>query len=311
VNPATNNKVYYTDTNQYLKGRNKNFEQNQFNYLRSGDPTVKPGSNAAQTNVYSSQGTTNCAKIHISTSIGNNVFKYVWIDGSVITVTIPDEFYDVDLLNTAFKNIMIQNKHYYINNASLTKVFLLNIAFDTKENKVQLQCFPFTLYHGSSNYSAPTGTTWDNSVNNKTPQFFIETNNIFSSVIGFLDGYYYPSSPSATAYYQNANTVGSIFPSYSAVYYKPNNTQFSQQGAVSSGTLIARKNYDTITTVASSFTQPYGSQTASALAYSVSVGKFYTLKDKMGYPNKCTPKVMKNGEVRKCNFTGNGVDLYV
>lgn len=310
-NPATNNNVYYTNTNQYLKGRNKNFEQNQFNYLRYGDPTVKPGSSVSQKNVYSTQGTSNCPKVHISASIGNNTFKYFWIDGNNITVTIADGYYDVDLLNTAFKNAMIQNKHYYINNASLTKVFLLNIAFDTKSNTVQLQSFPFTMYHGSPNYSVPTGTSWDVISNNKTPLFNIVSGNKFSSVIGFLDGYNYPSVASTTAYYQNANTIGSIFPSYSAVYYKPNNTQFAQQGAVSSGTLTARKNYDTITTIASSFTQPYGSQTASALAYSVSVGKFYTLKDKIGYPNKCTPKIMKNGELRKCNFTGNGVNLYM
>ena len=311
VNPATNNSVYYTNTNQYLKGRNKNFEQNQFNYLRSGDPTVKPGSNIAQENIYSSQGTTNCPKVHIYNDLSNNSFQYIWIDGTEVTVTIPDGYYDVDLLNTAFKNAMIQNKHYYINNASLTKVFLLNIAFDTKANVVQLQCFPFTMYHGSSNYSVPTGTTWDVIANNKTPQFKIANPNPISSVIGFLDGELYPSSTSTTAVYLNANTAGSIFPSYSAVYYKPNNTQFSQQGAVSAGTLTARKNYDTITTVAGSFRQPYGSQTASALAYSVSAGSFYTLKDKIGYPNKCTPKIMKNGEMRKCHFTGNGVDLYV
>jgi hypothetical protein len=310
-NPATNNSVYYTDTNQYLKGRNKKFEQNQFNYLRTGDVTVKPGSNNSQENVYSTQGTTNCPKVHISASIGNNTFEYIWIDASSVNVTIPDGYYDVDLLNTAFKNVMIQNKHYYINNASLTKVFLLNIAFDTKANKVQLQCIPFTMYHGSANFSAPSGVSWDINANDETPQFSITSGNSFSSVIGFLDDASYPSSPSTTAYYQNANTAGSIFPSYSAVYYKPNNTQFAQQGAVSAGTLISRKKYDTITTVASSFTQPYGSQTASALAYSVSAGGFYTIKDKIGYPNKCTPRIMKNGEMRKCHFIGNGVDLNV
>jgi len=316
VNPATNNSVYYTNTNQYLKGRNKNFEQNQFNYLRSGDPTVKPGSNIAQENIYSSQGTTNCPKVHISSSIGNHVFQYIWIEDSdptEVTVTIPDGYYDVDLLNTAFKNAMIQNKHYYVNNASLTKVFLLNIAFDTKANVVQLQCFPFTMYHGSPNYSAPAGTNWDVNANNKTPQFKFTTGIGFSSVIGFSNGNY-PTTTNprfTTAFSLNANTAGSIFPSYSAVYYKPNNTQFSQQGAVSAGTLTARKNYDTITTVAGSFRQPYGSQTASALAYSVSAGSFYTLKDKIGYPNKCTPRIMKNGEMRKCHFTGNGVELYV
>jgi hypothetical protein len=37
------NKKYYTSTQQYLNNRCHTFEQQQFNYLKSGDSTIKPG----------------------------------------------------------------------------------------------------------------------------------------------------------------------------------------------------------------------------------------------------------------------------
>jgi hypothetical protein len=79
---------------------------------------------------------------------------------------------------------------------------------------------------------------------------------------------------------------------YVPVYYKPNNPQFAVQGAVSSGDLINRKKYDTITSVGASFRSAYGNQTANALAYGSSMYG-YTAKDKIGYPSKKTPTFPK------------------
>lgn len=87
---------------------------------------------------------------------------------------------------------------------------------------------------------------------------------------------------------------------YVPIYYKPNNSQFGRQGAVSSGDLIARKKYNTITTAASSFRTAYGNQTANALAYGIP-DYGYTIKDKIGYPLKNTPKISKYSTIlRKC-----------
>jgi hypothetical protein len=69
--------------------------------------------------------------------------------------------------------------------------------------------------------------------------------------------------------------------------YKPNNPQFAQQGAVSAGARLVRVKYNTINTVAASYTKAYGANTANALAYGVSE-RSYTIKDKIGYPNSCT-----------------------
>ena len=87
---------------------------------------------------------------------------------------------------------------------------------------------------------------------------------------------------------------------YVPIYYKPNNSQFGRQGAVSSSDLIARKKYNTITTSASSFRSAYGNQTANALAYGIP-DYGYTIKDKVGYPLKQTPKFSKYSTImRKC-----------
>jgi len=54
-------KKYYTSTQQYLASRCQSFEQNQYNYLRSGNASVKPGTNAASNNIYAAnQEVTSC-----------------------------------------------------------------------------------------------------------------------------------------------------------------------------------------------------------------------------------------------------------
>jgi hypothetical protein len=145
-----NKDIYYTSRTQYLVSRNKTFDQNQYNYLKSGSSTAEPGSSGALDNVYASQGISHCGA-----------------------------------------------------------------------------------------------------------------------------------------------------DSYIPVYYKPNNSQFATQGAVSSSSLTTRLKYDTITTVGSSYRTPYGASMADALAYGVPTGG-YTIKDKIGYPVKSTPVFNKyTGEMTK------------
>ena len=76
---------------------------------------------------------------------------------------------------------------------------------------------------------------------------------------------------------------------YVPVYYKPNNAKFANQGGVSASTRLVRLKYDTITDGGASMTGAFGKQTANAMAYGVPVNG-YTIKDKIGYPNKCSYK---------------------
>ena len=89
------------------------------------------------------------------------------------------------------------------------------------------------------------------------------------------------------------------------VYYKPSNYKFSQQGGVSASSLIERVKYDKISSNTVKYRTIYGNATADAMAYRIT--DQYTIKDKIGFPNKCTPIVQKDGTIRAKNcLTLNG-----
>ena len=87
--------------------------------------------------------------------------------------------------------------------------------------------------------------------------------------------------------------------------YKPSNSKFAQQGAVSASARLLRKKYDTITNNANTLRNTLGNAAANAMAYGVSEDP-YTIKDQLGYSDIKYPYV-KNGkmlclsEKTKCN----------
>jgi hypothetical protein len=321
---GTTYEPYYTSTKQLLVSRNKTFEQNQYNYIRQGDSSVKPGSNAASNNVYSAHGMSTCAKYRITSELGNNTFQYQWLDGVDYTVTITDGYYDLDDLNKQFKLTMFNNKHYLILTSSSTKIFLLNIGFNGATKKIELQSYAYnTSAYSTSTYSYPAGNNWStyvslstNAAKSVVPVFKILGNG-FQEVVGFPGGNY-PSvlirisggnayqHPSTNTYTYNANqttsstTNAKLLPMYSLVNYKPNNAQFAQQGAVSASSLITRLKYNAITDNSYKYQSAYGMAMANALAYGVPEGG-YTIKDKIGYPIKKTPTFSKYSDgFQKC-----------
>lgn len=89
---------------------------------------------------------------------------------------------------------------------------------------------------------------------------------------------------------------------YVPVYYKPNNSNYGTQGAVSSSTKLLRLRYNTITYGGAKLRAAFGDATVNALSYS-SPQNAYTLKDRVGYPLKKTPVISKySGEV-SCQYT--------
>jgi len=57
---TTNNNTYYTNNKQYLISRNIAFEKNQYNYLREGNSSAKPGDSLSKDNVYRSNDMNHC-----------------------------------------------------------------------------------------------------------------------------------------------------------------------------------------------------------------------------------------------------------
>jgi len=202
---SSSNDTYYTSNNEYLISRNRTVKQNEFNYVRYGDPSYQPGSPESIPNVYAPGGINHCAKVFIgghSTS-ANPLFQYQWLDGGVYNFMIADGTYDIDDLNTQFKTTLIANKHYYNDTITASKVFLFNFVYNTLVDKVQIQCFATnnSTIHPTPRYTLPASVSWVSPDYSIVPVIRI-LNNGFQSVLGISDGNY----PAADI---SGNTAGS------------------------------------------------------------------------------------------------------
>jgi hypothetical protein len=317
-NVNKNNDTYCTGTDQYLKSRNLSFSQNQYNYLRQGYASLKPGGPQTASNIYSVGGISHCNQPTISQALGNNTIQYYWYTsppgtpvGTPWTAVIPDGVYTVENLNTAFKNAMFNNATYITNSTTLAQVYPLNIAFDNFTGQVMLQSYNLNAYVGStptyydSNGQTPlinviTANIANDSVGNFLPYFIIPPG--ISNVIGFNAQSYPPTSvggiKSSTPNYQiESNKTPIISSNYVRLNYKPSNSKFAVQGAVSSSALILRKKYDSVTTSANLLRTPFGNACANAMAYGVSENP-YTLKTQVGFPLTKTPVIKPDGTLR-------------
>ena len=324
-----NDTTYHTSTNQYLVSRNKTFQQNQYYYIRQGNSNVKPGETLSVQNIYSSNGINHCKKYLITTDTS---FEYQWVNRSYYTVDISSGNYTIDDINKIFQNTMIINKHYFIDNVTNTNVFLLNISYNNLNNKVELKSLKTSYDIFSPDiYSLPNGNNWMNylyvgvsdggnsavtSVRVTVWTGFKILNNIFQHAIGFTESSYpsiaipilindvnnsIPQGYTTDLVFQSSFTPGLQMP-YVSVYYKPNNPQFAQQGAVSASSRTVREKYNVITNNTARYRDGYGIAVANALAYGVPENG-YTIKDKIGYPNKKTPVISKfTGEMKKCEL---------
>ena len=303
---ATNE--YYTSSKQYLNSRNISYDQNLYFHVKYGVSTAKPGSAGAVSNIYQSNGINKCKKYQISAT----TFTYYWVDDTANVVTVPAGLYDIDDFNILLQNAMVANFHFYTT-ATLTKVFLLSMGYDSGSNTIIITANSNnTTQYSNPPYSLPLTSppsTW-NASDNKIPGILVP-NSIIANALGFAINTSTTTYPvgdgggriSATNRSVQGTFSPGLQPRYTPIYYKPNNPQFGVQGAVSSSDRLARKKYDTITTVGSSFRSAFGAQTANALAYGSSMYG-YTLKERTGYSMKKTPTFSKySSEMKQCSVT--------
>jgi hypothetical protein len=342
-NPSKNCANYYTGTRQYLTSRNKTFLQNQYNYIRIGNSSLKPSSGLTVSNIYSPNGLPVCQKYNIP---NNTSFSYQWIDSNYYTVNIPAGYYDPSDFNSKLQFAMTQNYHFLVDKTG-SYVFLLAIVYNDSKNLIEFQCLCYNnINFPANNYSCdirasftwtlkPTGTgiipPSPGAGTSLVPGFrFVNgTDPYILSALGLVttgSTINIPSIPISIGNivgnngtqpytvnqvnYSNINP--GLKPTYSKIYYKPNNPQFAQQGAVTSSSLITRKKYNTINKAAyntngnifgANATKAYGGNIANALAYGVSENP-YTMKDKIGYPLIGYPSFQKiSTQQRNCTET--------
>jgi hypothetical protein len=263
--------------------------------------------------------------------------------GNYYTVNIPAGYYTVEEVNAVFQQVMTNNFHYFIERSTRIKVYLLAIAYNNSTQLVELQSvstnydifnpvrYSFPLDNANNevvtwaDYLLTPSINWYDYYNadpkyppgyniTKWPGFKI-TANLFSAAIGF-DAGNYPSNIIGIDYQANILDQGytgnisfsstykpGLISLYIPIYYKPNNPQFAQQGAVSASSHTSRSRYNSITNNTIKYQQAYGLSVANALAYGVPEGG-YTFKDKLGYPLKKTPVFSKySNSMRTCNVT--------
>ena len=196
-NVAANNDTYYTSNHQYLVNRSRTIQQNEYSHFRTGDKTVTPGAPGSTTNIYTPNGISHCPEVKISVSEGNNSFQYVWLDGSEITVTIPNGYYTISELNEYLRGVMVSNYHYIRDTITSTFICLLKFTFDSASNRVQIQCyaadktiFPEPRYLRPTEVISTTGDWVIPDLYTLVPNIRILSSNTFGNVIGFAPGLY-------------------------------------------------------------------------------------------------------------------------
>jgi hypothetical protein len=137
---------------------------------------------------------------NITSDYGNNVLKYIWFDGSINTITIPDGYYDIASINNYIHSIMVENLHYCIQASNGYYVYFLTITTNSAYYAVSLNTFGLnTALATTKGWSKPSTAVWNipTSATYIYPMFNI-LNNAFQSIIGLPTGYYPLNTAQAT-----------------------------------------------------------------------------------------------------------------
>ena len=297
-NAGKNNDKYYTSSHEYMTSRNRKIGQRDYIYFRNSNSGIQPGTGNSKSNMYTYSGLSHCSLAAVTSGLNNNTFSYTWVNGLDYAIILPNGTYDVDSLNNAFKQAMISNGHYFINNLNQSKNFLLSIDYNGYDGTVIInstpasKSLPFNTLAGGS-YSVPLGSAgWYNLLNDVTTSstYFKVTSVGFGNLIGFNVGNYSGRAVSTAK--------PEIAPRYDILYYKPNNIIFGQQGAVDSSTYTHREKFNAVNKGGYLAKSAFGSAAGNAMAYGVSEQP-RTLKQIVGYQNTDTPVITEACGVKR------------
>ena len=125
----------------------------------------------------------------------NNKYNYVWVDGTIVNVVMPDGFYTLDDINNFLQFTMIGNGHYLISGSNF--VYLLNWITNATYYTIELQVFPIdTTIATANSWTLPASPTWAIPTAQAISPMINILNNNFTKVVGFQTGYYPQGPPS-------------------------------------------------------------------------------------------------------------------
>lgn len=127
---------------------------------------------------------------NINTIYNNGSFQYVWVDGTVNTVTIPNGFYQLADINAYFRSIMYANKHYLLDSGG-NDIYLLELVINQSRYATQLNCYMISVAIAAANtWTLPAGATWVLPTNIIVPELIVLSTNNFGLLIGYEAGTY-------------------------------------------------------------------------------------------------------------------------
>ena len=147
------------------------------------------------------------SNFNFTSLLQNNYFSYIWIDGTVNVVSIPDSYQDASSLNTLLQNVMVVNNHFLINSNG-NNVYYLQIQENANLYAIQLNSLVLPAVLGTLIY--PAVHSWTVSV--KTLQFVIP-NTVITNNIG-ISAQTFPTSLLGTA---NSSLTSSYTPQITSV----------------------------------------------------------------------------------------------
>jgi len=125
---------------------------------------------------------------NITVANQNNSFSYIWVDGTVNPVLIPDGYYNLVDINAYFQSVMVSNLHYM--EGDNVYVYYLELVVNPTKYAYQINCFPLSASIATANaLTQPAGATWLLPTNTIVPIFTVLTNK-FQTLIGFNAGDY-------------------------------------------------------------------------------------------------------------------------
>ena len=139
---------------------------------------------------------------NISVAYGDQTLQYRWIDGSLITVTLPDQTQQtIASLNQYLTNVMTSYGHYLASTNGGSNTYFISLTSNLSYTRTQLSIWPVpsTL---PSNTALPANANWNLPSTPTTPQVIIPpatTPSSMSTLIGFAPGTA-PPAPQATFY---------------------------------------------------------------------------------------------------------------
>jgi hypothetical protein len=127
---------------------------------------------------------------NITSVYNNKSFSYIWVDGTINTITIPDSFLQVKDINAYMQSIMFANKHY-LTTTTGDFVYLLEMVVNQARYAVQVNNYIISSTIATTNsWSLPAGATWVLPTNPILPYLVVPSNNNFGKLIGYEAGQY-------------------------------------------------------------------------------------------------------------------------